>query len=131
MPQLTSLSSESTLTSALISIVVQFFINSAVIWFVVNYMMDLGAKTAFRRCLLCVFYLSGVSLISVVVLIGTAGFLHLGLLGLGASLLVYYFGAIAAIEGSIEIPSGGLTILILYTVINMGLMWGINTLTAA
>ncbi len=95
--------------------VLQLFINSSVLWFVVNMMMPVeGARREpFHRCILVVLLLSLVTIMTFGLIV-VAGFFLPGFLVMLGGLAFWYLGSKAVVEGLFERHEGGLTILVLY-----------------
>lgn len=103
------------LVGLLIAVVPQLLLNAGIIWFVTNKMMDFGERTEFKKCILCAF------LLWIVMVVGIVVSNFLGIIGVIAAAIIWYKGSIAAIEGSIETPSGALTIWILVSMVSVSI----------
>ena len=93
------------------AIAIQILFNSVAIWLVVKYMVDVGGKVKYWRCLLC-----AALLILAIVLAVPCLLIPIPVLNLILFLIVWYKVSIVVIEASMEIHQGALSILILYLI---------------
>jgi hypothetical protein len=104
---------QSSPVALLIGLGASLLLNACEFWLVVNYLLDLGEKIPFKKCLLCAFGLAIWGLIVIVAIY----FLPFAFLIL---LIVWILGAKVVIESAFEITSGGYIILILYVLTSIG-----------
>lgn len=108
----------------ILGIALQILLNSVAIWLVANYMIDVGGKVKYWRCLMCAAFLIVVIVLAALCLLIPIPFINFVL-----AIVVWYKGSIAAIEGSMEIHDGALSILILYLITGWLIGWIIRTVT--
>lgn len=112
----------SSLTSGVVGVLIGLTIgivaNALLIWVIANYLIDLGEKSPFKKCVICALSLGLVSMVAYACL-----FIPIPLVNLVAAGVVWYKGSIAAIEGSLEATKGGFTILAICTAVSIGLSW--------
>lgn len=104
---------------ALIGIAIGILTNAALIWFIANYMIDLGDKSPFKKCIICALALGLVNIASYCIVAFVPFYPFTGLL----ALFVWYKGSVAAIEGSLEATKGGFTILVICSLVSVVLSW--------
>ncbi|MBN1478459.1 hypothetical protein JXA47_17025 [Candidatus Sumerlaeota bacterium] len=97
----------------LIGLAAGLLLNACEFWLVVNYLLDLGERIPFKKCLLCACGLAVWGLIAVAAIY----FLPFAFLIL---FIVWILGAKVVIESAFEITEGGFIILILYILTSIG-----------
>jgi hypothetical protein len=98
----------------LIGLALGILANALVIWILANFVVNLGDKSPFKKCITCALALGLVNMVAFGAL-----FIPIPLLNIGIALLIWYKGSVAAIEGSLEATKGGFTILLICTFISI------------
>jgi hypothetical protein len=93
--------------------------NALVIWILANFVVNLGDKSPFKKCVICALALGLVNMVAFGAL-----FIPIPLVNFGVALLIWYKGSVAAIEGSLEATKGGFTILLICTIISIAITIG-------
>ena len=99
------------LTGILLSLAVQWFINTGAMWLVINWLMEVEGGASLGKCALCTSALSLWGIIAFLPLL-LIPFVYLYLI----CLIVWFFGAKAIVEGMFEMVSGAVTVLVLYAI---------------
>lgn len=113
------------LIGQVIGLAANLTLNAVVMYVVANWMMSLGEKIPLRKCFLGAFLLVIVSVVALACLAIPIPFLNFAI-----ALVVFYKGAIAAIEGAFDMVSGGFTFLVIYILISLGLAAALRSLAA-
>lgn len=118
---------EVSFTGIILSLVFGIVVNTIAMWLVASYLLSIpGIK--FKACFKAVILLI---LMTAVMLLSTLVFRYIPFFGFWAWLLATFFVLKATVEGSLDVPSGGGTILLLYICVQAMIFYFMNQLFSA
>lgn len=97
---------------------IQLAANIGILWFAANHLLDFGEPIPLRRCAFASATLTLVALLTVAILLMPIPFL-----GLFIAPFVWWKGSIAAVEGPLDVPEGGVILWLLTTLIALAIVY--------